>query len=258
MIGMTRRAAGDRQQAADQLTGTPVPLVVDGLQVRYGGVRAVHGTSFEVAPGEAVGIIGANGAGKTSTLKAVLGLVGRQATTLRYGNTNLLKTPASAMVRLGIGYVPEGRHVFPGLSVEKNLLLGAYVRKWDATTKQHADEVYELFPVLGEMRGRLAGALSGGQQQMLAMGRALMARPSLIVCDEPSMGLSPILVDDILGALQRVHGTGMSILLVEQNARLCFEAVSRCLVMEHGNVVKTGSVDELRHDPDVRRIYLGI
>ena len=120
------------------------------------------------------------------------------------------------------------------------------------------DEVFELFPVLGEMRGRLAGALSGGQQQMLAMGRALMARPSLIICDEPSMGLSPILVDDILGALQRLHRSGLSILLVEQNARLCFEAVSRCLVMEHGNVVKTGSVAELRHDPDVRRIYLGI
>jgi branched-chain amino acid transport system ATP-binding protein len=258
MTGTTKRAADDRQEAAAKLAGTPVPLVVEGLQVRYGGVRAVHDSSFEVAPGEAVGIIGANGAGKTSTLKAVLGHVGRTATSLRYGDANLLKTPASAMVRLGIGYVPEGRHVFPGLSVEKNLLLGAYVRKWNATTREQVDEVYELFPVLGEMRGRLAGALSGGQQQMLAMGRALMAKPSLIVCDEPSMGLSPILVDDILGALQRLHKSGLSILLVEQNARLCFEAVSRCLVMEHGNVVKTGPVAELRHDPDVRRIYLGI
>lgn len=248
-----------RQEAAQQLTGTePQRLLVEGLEVRYGGVRAVHGASFQVEPGEAVGIIGANGAGKTSTLKAVLGLVGRTATTLRYGDHNLLKTPPSGMVRLGVGYVPEGRHVFPGLSVEKNLLLGAYVRKWDGATRRQADEVYELFPVLGEMRGRLAGALSGGQQQMLAMGRALMSQPSLIICDEPSMGLSPILVDDILGALQRLHRSGLSILLVEQNARLCFEAVSRCLVMEHGNVVKTGEVAELRHDPDVRRIYLGI
>jgi branched-chain amino acid transport system ATP-binding protein len=252
------RASADLQKAAADLTATPATLVVDGLQVRYGGVQAVHGTAFEVAPGEAVGIIGANGAGKTSTLKALLGLVGRSATTLRYGDTDLLKTPASRMVRLGIGYVPEGRHVFPGLSVEKNLLLGAYVRKWDATTRGQADEVYQLFPVLGEMRSRLAGALSGGQQQMLAMGRALMSRPSLMVCDEPSMGLSPILVDDILSVLQRLHSTGLSILLVEQNARLCFEAVTRCLVMEHGNVVKTGLVDELRTDPDVRRIYLGI
>lgn len=248
----------DAQQAAEQLTGVPQRLDVEGLQVRYGGVQAVHGTTFTVEPGEAVGIIGANGAGKTSTLKAVLGLVGRSATRLRYGDRNLLKTAASDMVRLGIGYVPEGRHVFPGLSVEKNLLLGAYARKWNATTRSHADEVYELFPVLGQMRGRLAGALSGGQQQMLAMGRALMSRPSLLVCDEPSMGLSPILVDDILGALQRLHGAGLSVLLVEQNARLCFEAVTRCLVMEHGHVVKTGSVDQLRTDPDVRRIYLGI
>jgi branched-chain amino acid transport system ATP-binding protein len=258
MTGTADPAQSAPQRAADELTRTPATLVVENLQVRYGGVRAVHGTSFRVEPGEAVGIIGANGAGKTSTLKAVLGLVGRSASELRYGETNLLKTPASGVVRLGIGYVPEGRHVFPGLSVEKNLLLGAYVRKWDAVTRGHADEVYELFPVLGEMRGRLAGALSGGQQQMLAMGRALMARPSLIICDEPSMGLSPMLVDDILSALQRLHRSGLSILLVEQNARLCFEAVSRCLVMEHGNVVKTGSVEELRHDPDVRRIYLGI
>jgi branched-chain amino acid transport system ATP-binding protein len=246
------------QEAAEQLTGTPKELVVEGLQVRYGGVQAVHGTTFTVAPGEAVGIIGANGAGKTSTLKALMGLIGRSAARLQYGETDLRRTRASAVVRLGIGYVPEGRHVFPGLSVEKNLLLGAYARKWDATTRGHADEVYELFPVLGDMRARLAGALSGGQQQMLAMGRALMSRPSLIVCDEPSMGLSPILVDDILSVLQRLHRAGLSILLVEQNARLCFEAVTRCLVMEHGHVVKTGSVDELRTDPDVRRIYLGI
>jgi len=246
------------QEAAEQLTGTPEELVVEGLQVRYGGVQAVHGTSFTVAPGEAVGIIGANGAGKTSTLKALLGLVGRSAAKLTYGDTDLLRTRASGMVRLGIGYVPEGRHVFPGLSVEKNLLLGAYARKWNAATRHQVDEVYELFPVLGDMRARLAGALSGGQQQMLAMGRALMSRPSLIVCDEPSMGLSPILVDDILAVLQRLHGAGLSILLVEQNAKLCFEAVTRCLVMEHGNVVKTGPVAELRTDPDVRRIYLGI
>ncbi|SDY78056.1 branched-chain amino acid transport system ATP-binding protein [Modestobacter sp. DSM 44400] len=252
------RKAAQQEQAADRLTGTPETLHVEGLQVHYGGVQAVHGTTFDVAPGEAVGIIGANGAGKTSTLKAVLGLVARQGTSMRYGGTDLLRTPASRMVRLGIGYVPEGRHVFPGLSVEKNLFLGAYVRKWDAAIKEQAAEVYELFPVLGEMRSRLAGALSGGQQQMLAMGRALMSRPSLMVCDEPSMGLSPILVEDILSVLQRLHSTGLSILLVEQNARLCFEAVDRCLVMEHGQVVKTGQVEELRTDPDVRRIYLGI
>ena len=172
-------------------------LVVEDLAVRYGGVSAVRSVSFTVAPGQSVGLIGANGAGKTSTLRALMGLVPRAGGTVRFGSHDLSRVPARNMVRLGIGYVPEGRRVFAGLTVEKNLLLGAYARRWDAATRETLGEVYELFPVLAEMRGRLAGALSGGQQQMLAIGRALMARPVLLLLDEPSMGLSPKLVEVI-------------------------------------------------------------
>ena len=233
-------------------------LTVEGLTVHYGGVCAVRDLSFAVPAGEAVGVIGANGAGKTSTLKAVLGLIPRKVSTLRLGDTDLSTVSARNMVRHGIGYVPEGRHVFAGLSVEKNLLLGAYAQKWNAATKATLGEVYELFPVLGEMHGRLAGALSGGQQQMLAIGRALMSRPRLLLLDEPSMGLSPKLVDDILAVLQRLRGEGLSLLLVEQNAKLTFEATSTCLVMENGEVAMSGRSADLTHDTRVRKIYLGL
>lgn len=208
--------------------------------------------------GDAVGVIGANGAGKTSTLKAVMGLVPRRSGTLRLGDVDLSGVSARNMVRHGIGYVPEGRHVFTGLPVEKNLLLGAYARKWDAGTRATLAEVYDLFPVLGEMRHRLAGALSGGQQQMLAIGRALMSRPRLLLLDEPSMGLSPKLVGDILTVLQRLRSEGLTLLLVEQNAKLTFEATSSCLVVENGAVAMSGTSAELRNDPRVRQIYLGL
>ena len=233
-------------------------LVVSGLSVHYGGVRAVNSVSFTVAAGQCVGIIGANGAGKTSTLKALMGLVPRRAESIRYGDHDLTKIKARDIVRHGIGYVPEGRHVFGGLSVEKNLLLGAYARPWNTETRAQLAEVYELFPVLRDMRGRLAGALSGGQQQMLAIGRALMSRPRLLLLDEPSMGLSPKLIEGILAVLQRLRGDGLSMLLVEQNAKLTFEATSTCLVVENGEVAMTGASDELRRDAQVRRIYLGL
>ena len=233
-------------------------LEVADLSVRYGGGRAVHGVSIDVGPGEAVGIIGANGAGKTSTLKAILGLAPRTARRIWFDGHDLLRTPPRNVVRCGIGYVPEGRHVFAPLSVEKNLLLGAYTRRWDQHARASLGEVYEIFPVLGEMRARPAGALSGGQQQMLASGRALMSQPRLLVLDEPSMGLSPILVGSILRVLLRLRDQGLSILLVEQNATLTFQATQRCLVMENGRPVLAGTVAELRHNSDVRRIYLGI
>ncbi|MEV6848133.1 ABC transporter ATP-binding protein [Actinoplanes sp. NPDC051411] len=233
-------------------------LTVEGLTVHYGGVCAVRDLSFSVPAGEAVGVIGANGAGKTSTLKAVMGLIPRRITALRFGDTDLTGVAARHMVRHGIGYVPEGRHVFAGLSVERNLLLGAYARKWNAETRATLAEVYELFPVLGEMHDRLAGALSGGQQQMLAIGRALMSKPRLLLLDEPSMGLSPKLVEDILAVLQRLRADGLSLLLVEQNAKLTFEATSTCLVVENGEAAMTGASARLRHDPQVRRIYLGL
>jgi branched-chain amino acid transport system ATP-binding protein len=161
-------------------------------------------------------------------------------------------------VRHGIGYVPEGRHVFPGPTVEKNLLLGAYARRWDAKTRATLTEVHALFPVLGEMGRRLVDALSGGQQQMLSIGRALMARPRILLLDEPSMGLSPKLVGEILSALKRLREEGLSLLLVEQNAKLTFGATSHCLVMENGSVAMTGTSEELSRDTRVRQIYLGL
>lgn len=234
-------------------------LTVEDLSVHYGGVCAVRSIGFTVAPGRSVGIIGANGAGKTSTLKALMGLVPRSGGRIRFGDTDLTKVKARDVVRHGIGYVPEGRHVFSGLTVEKNLLLGAYAQSWrGGETQTTLTEVYELFPVLGEMRSRLAGALSGGQQQMLAVGRALMSRPRLILLDEPSMGLSPKLVEDILAVLVRLREEGLSLLLVEQNAKLTFEATSDCVVMENGEVAMTGTSRELRDDVQVRRIYLGL
>jgi branched-chain amino acid transport system ATP-binding protein len=233
-------------------------LVVDDLSVHYGGVCAVKKISFTVAEGQSLGVIGANGAGKSSTMRALMGLVPRSSGSVRYAGTDLSGVSARNMVRHGVGYVPEGRHVFGGLPVEKNLLLGAYAQPWNPATRAGLDEVYALFPVLGEMRGRLAGALSGGQQQMLAIGRALMSRPKLLLLDEPSMGLSPKLVDDILAVLQRLRQQGLSLLLVEQNAKLTFEATSECLVMENGEVAMTGTSDALRQDIRVRKIYLGL
>ncbi|WP_327654273.1 ABC transporter ATP-binding protein [Streptomyces sp. NBC_00483] len=239
-------------------TPSAATLTVDDLSVHYGGVRAVSSIGFSVEPGASVGIIGANGAGKTSTLKAVMGLVPRGGGRVTLGDLDLTRVRARDMVRHGIGYVPEGRHVFPGLTVEKNLLLGAYARAWDDDTRSTLTEVHELFPVLGEMSQRLAGALSGGQQQMLAIGRALMAQPRILLLDEPSMGLSPKLVGDILRVLTRLREDGLSMLLVEQNAKLTFGATSHCLVMENGAVAMTGTSEELSEDPRVRQIYLGL
>ncbi|MFF0013081.1 ABC transporter ATP-binding protein [Streptomyces sp. NPDC005374] len=233
-------------------------LTVRDLSVHYGGVCAVRSIGFSVEPGESVGIIGANGAGKTSTLKALMGLVPRSGGSITLGERDLSKVKGRDMVRHGIGYVPEGRHVFPGLPVQKNLLLGAYSRAWNKETYQQLDEIYELFPVLGEMRDRLAGALSGGQQQMLAIGRALMTRPRLLVLDEPSMGLSPKLVGNILDVLLKLREEGLSLLLVEQNAKLTFGATSHCLVMENGEVAMSGTSGALSHDPRVREVYLGL
>ncbi|WP_338703242.1 ABC transporter ATP-binding protein [Streptomyces sp. Q6] len=240
------------------LPGPAPRLTVEDLSVHYGGVCAVSNIGFTVEPGQSVGVIGANGAGKTSTLKALMGLVPRTSGRITLGGTDLSRAKARDMVRHGIGYVPEGRHVFPGLPVEKNLLLGAYARAWNKEVHQQLDEIYDLFPVLGEMRHRLAGALSGGQQQMLAMGRALMSRPRLLILDEPSMGLSPKLVGSILDVLLRLRDEGLSLLLVEQNAKLTFGVTSHCIVMENGEAAMAGSSAELSHDPRVREVYLGL
>jgi branched-chain amino acid transport system ATP-binding protein len=219
----------------------------------------VRSLGFTVESGQCVGIIGANGAGKTSTLKALMGQAPRTGGTIRLGDTDLVRVPAHRKVRHGIGYVPEGRHVFSGLPVEQNLLLGAVTRRWDTTTRARLREQYELFPVLGEMKDRPAGALSGGQQQMLAIGRALMSKPRLLLLGEPSMGLSPKLVGEILTVLRRLREEeGLSMVLVEQNAALTFGVADHCLVMENGEVAMEGPSARLGNDPQVRRVYLGL
>jgi branched-chain amino acid transport system ATP-binding protein len=244
--------------AEDVDQATSPTLTVEHLSVHYGAVSAVRDVSFTVPGGHAVGVIGANGAGKTSTLKSLMGLAPRRISAFLFGDQDLSRVRARDMVRHGIGYVPEGRHVFSGLSVERNLQLGAYAQKWNATVQAGLDEVYGLFPVLGEHRDRLAGALSGGQQQMLAIGRALMSQPRLLLLDEPSMGLSPKLIETILAVLQRLNSQGLSMLLVEQNAKLTFECTSTCLVMENGEIAMTGTSAELTHNSRVRQIYLGL
>jgi branched-chain amino acid transport system ATP-binding protein len=233
-------------------------LEVVGLDVSYGEVRAVRALTFSVPQHGSVGIIGANGAGKTSTLKALLGLIPSRAERMELDGRALTSVKPHRIVELGIGYVPEGRHIFPGLSVRKNLLLGAYRHKWDEAVRARLERVHQLFPVLHEFDKRLAGALSGGQQQMLAIGRALMSAPTLLVLDEPSMGLAPVVVDEIVQALRELRRGGMSILLVEQNAKVTFSITEQCLVLENGRRVKHGPSSQLRQDPEVRRIYLGI
>ena len=233
-------------------------LTVEGLTVHYGGVCAVRDVALTVAPGESMGIIGSNGAGKTSTLKALMGLVPRTHGQISLGDKDLSKVRARDMVRHGVGYVPEGRHVFSGLTVEKNLLLGAYHRSWKGETRQTLEWIYELFPVLREFRQRAAGDLSGGQQQMLAIGRALMSRPRLLLLDEPSMGLSPKLIENVLAVLIKLREENIGLLLVEQNAKLTFGVTSHCLVMENGSVAMSGTSADLAHDPRVRQIYLGL
>lgn len=232
-------------------------LAVKNLSVSYGRVAAVRGISFEVPARTSLGVIGANGAGKSSTLKAIFRLVDSTADSLDFGGVSLRSTPAYRIVSLGIGYVPEGRRIFPGLTVKKNLLMGAYRLAWRGLAGK-IEHVYDIFPALKPFDGTLAGALSGGQQQMLAIGRALMSSPQLLVLDEPSMGLSPVLIDDITAALRRLREEGVSMLLVEQNAKLTFALTDRCVVLENGLVVKEGTSAELRDDPDVRRMYLGI
>jgi branched-chain amino acid transport system ATP-binding protein len=239
------------------VTASSGGLTVRGLHVGYGRVRAVRAVSFRVPEGASLGIIGANGAGKSSTLKAILRQVDARAEVMEFRGTDLRSTPPHRVVDLGIGYVPEGRRVFPGLTVRKNLLMGAYRHGWRAAAGR-LERVHALFPALARFHSSLAGGLSGGQQQMLAIGRALMSDPRLLVLDEPSMGLAPVLVREIESTLQVLRREGMSILLVEQNARLTFTLTDRCVVLENGEVVKEGSSEELRDDPEVRRIYLGI
>ena len=229
-------------------------LELRDVEARYGAVRALHGVTLGVGEGELVAVLGANGAGKTTTLRAISGTVRRDGDVLFAGKK--LPRRAEATARAGIAHVPEGRGTFMELSVWDNLRLGAYTRR--GGLKDDAKRVFDFFPRLGERRDQQAGTLSGGEQQMLALGRALMARPRLLLLDEPSLGLAPLVVREIFGALQRLQAEdGVAVLVVEQNARLALRAAQHAYVLEVGRVVVEGASDELQQNESVRRSYLG-
>ncbi|MGE5128717.1 MAG: ABC transporter ATP-binding protein [Sphingomonadaceae bacterium] len=231
-------------------------LEVAALEVRYGGIRAVKGIDLEVNEGELVCLIGANGAGKSSTLKAICGLVPTRVGSVRYAGEDLSALPVHELPRRGLALVPEGRGIFPQLTVAENLAMGAYTRR-DAAVAQDLERMHNLFPRLRERRSQTAGTLSGGEQQMLAIGRALMSRPRLLLLDEPSMGLAPMLVAKILEVVREIARQGVTVLLVEQNARLALEIASRGYVMESGAISLAADARSLLADPRVREAYLG-
>ena len=231
-------------------------LKAEDLNVYYGPIHAVKGVSFEVKEGEIVTLIGANGAGKSTTLKTVSGLMRSRGGHIEFMDKSIASTPAHKIVELGLAHVPEGRRIFTRMTVEENLDMGAFIKK-NANVEQDKERVFEQFPRLKERRRQIAGTLSGGEQQMLAMGRALMSSPKLLMLDEPSMGLAPILVEQIFEIIANLHKAGTTILLVEQNAEMALAVADRAYVMETGRITLSGSGKELAASEEVQKAYLG-
>lgn len=232
-------------------------LEVKDLNVYYGMIQALKGISFEVNEGEVIALIGANGAGKTTTLHAITGLIPAKSGSITFEGADIRKTPGHKIVSMGMAHVPEGRRVFAQLSVYENLKMGAYTRKDKEEIKETLEMVYKRFPRLEERKNQLAGTLSGGEQQMLAMGRALMSHPKMIVMDEPSMGLSPIYVNEIFQIIKDVSADGVTVLLVEQNAKKALSIADRAYVLETGKIILQGDAKELMNDESVKKAYLG-
>ncbi len=232
-------------------------LEIKDLNVFYGAVHAIKGISLNVEQGELVSLIGANGAGKTTTLHAISGLIPAASGTIELDGHNLQKTPPDKIISLGLAHVPEGRHVFARMTVEENLRMGAYIIRDAQKINENLENVYSHFPRLKERRRQLAGTLSGGEQQMLATGRALMTDPSIVLMDEPSMGLSPLLVKEIFAIIEQLHESGITILLVEQNAKMALAVSDRAYVLETGKISMSGKASELAEDDRVRKAYLG-
>ena len=232
-------------------------LEVKDLHVSYGMIKAIHGVSFEVNQGEVIALIGANGAGKTTILHTITGLVPSTQGTITFQGKDITKTQGYKIVSLGMAHVPEGRRVFAQLSVYENLIMGAYTRKDKEEIQDSLEKVYKRFPRLKERRNQLAGTLSGGEQQMLAMGRALMSHPQIILMDEPSMGLSPIFVNEIFDIIKEVSAQGTTVLLVEQNAKKALSIADRAYVLETGNIVLSGDAEELMNNDSIKKAYLG-
>jgi branched-chain amino acid transport system ATP-binding protein len=232
-------------------------LEVEDLRVAYGKIEAVKGISFSVQQGEVVTLIGTNGAGKTTTLRTLSGLLKPLSGKITFDGKPLTGVPAHKIVAMGLAHSPEGRRIFPRLSIAENLQLGAFLRKDTAGIEKDIQRAYDLFPILGERRKQAAGTLSGGEQQMLAMGRALMSQPKLLMLDEPSMGLSPIMMQKIMATITELKSQGTTILLVEQNAQAALSLADHGHVMEVGTVVLSGTGQDLLHDESVRKAYLG-
>lgn len=232
-------------------------LEVTGLEVYYGVIQALKGIDFTVNEGEIVTLIGANGAGKTTTMQSIMGLIQAQSGTVIYDGHDITKTPCHKIVNMGMTQVPEGRRVFSELTVYENLLMGAYTQKSKAQIKQDVDDTCARFPRLGERKTQIAGTLSGGEQQMLAMGRAMMCHPKLLMLDEPSMGLSPLLVDEVFKIIKDFRDNGTTILLVEQNASKALNICDRAYVLENGKIVLSGTGKELMASEEVKKAYLG-
>ncbi|MGM9645340.1 MAG: ABC transporter ATP-binding protein [Eubacteriales bacterium] len=232
-------------------------LEVKDLQVFYGVIQAIKGISFEVNQGEIVTLIGANGAGKTTTMQSIMGLIKPRGGSVVYDGKEITGMPTHKIVSMGMTQVPEGRRVFSELTVYENLLMGAYTEKDRSRIKEDIEEIYTIFPRLGERKSQVAGTLSGGEQQMLAMGRAIMSHPKLLMLDEPSMGLSPALVDQVFEIIKHFHKTGTTILLVEQNANKSLAISDRAYVLENGRITVTGTGKELMASEEIRKAYLG-
>ena len=232
-------------------------LEVKDLQVYYGVIQALKGISFEVNQGEVIALIGANGAGKTTTLQTLTGIIPSKAGKISFEGKDITKTPAHKIVEMGMAHVPEGRRVFADMTVYENLLMGAYTRKDKNEIAQSLENVYKRFPRLKERKNQRAGTLSGGEQQMLAMGRALMSKPRIILMDEPSMGLSPIFVNEIFDIIKEVSEGGTTVLLVEQNAKKALSIADRAYVMETGNITLSGKAEDLLNKESVQKAYLG-
>lgn len=232
-------------------------LEVKDLEVYYGMIQAIKGISFEVNQGEVIALIGANGAGKTTTLHTITGLLSPKKGSVLFEGQDITKVPAYKIVSMGMAHVPEGRRVFSQLSVYENLKLGAYTRKDKSNIDKELQSIYERFPRLAERKNQLAGTLSGGEQQMLAMGRALMSKPSIVLMDEPSMGLSPILVNEIFDIIESISKSGTTVLLVEQNAKKALSIADRAYVLETGKVVLEGDAKDLLENDSIKKAYLG-
>ena len=232
-------------------------LTIRDLHVSYGAIHAIHGISLTVEDGEIVSLIGANGAGKTTILHTITGLKKASSGTIEYDGHDLLKTRPCDIITLGMAHVPEGRHIFPAMTVAENLEMGAYIKNNRDEIQEKMKEGFERFPRLRERRKQLAGTLSGGEQQMLAVGRALMSSPKILLMDEPSMGLSPLLVKEIFKIIQEVHRQGITVLLVEQNAKMALSIADRAYVLETGDITIWGDAKELLKDDRVRKAYLG-